>query len=104
LFHKFGKHPHLIGLLPLLRHMAEDTFSDLKERIRKELDGLDFMNDPEATDKQEELTAMSVLRHMAEDTFSLGTPFPIRDHFAFIGVDVFLADRITLQFFGRKGV
>lgn len=33
---------------------------DLKERIRKELDGLDFMNDPEATDKQEELTAMSV--------------------------------------------
>jgi len=24
---------------------------DLKERIRKELDGLDFMNDPEATDK-----------------------------------------------------
>ncbi|WP_301845996.1 trans-4-hydroxy-L-proline dehydratase [uncultured Parabacteroides sp.] len=33
---------------------------DLKERIRKELDGLDFMNDPEATDKQEELTAMSI--------------------------------------------
>ena len=27
---------------------------DLKECIRKELDGLDFMNDPEATDKQEE--------------------------------------------------
>ena len=33
---------------------------DLKERIRKELDGLDFMSDPEATDKQEELTAMSI--------------------------------------------
>ena len=33
---------------------------DLKECIRKELDGLDFMNDPEATDKQEELTAMSI--------------------------------------------
>ena len=33
---------------------------DLKERIRKELDSLDFMNDPEATDKQEELTAMSI--------------------------------------------
>ena len=33
---------------------------DLKKRIRKELDGLDFMNDPEATDKQEELTAMSI--------------------------------------------
>ena len=34
---------------------------DLKERIRKELDGLDFMNDPEATDKQEELTARNRL-------------------------------------------
>lgn len=33
---------------------------DLKERIAKELQGLDFMNDPEATDKQEELTAMSI--------------------------------------------
>ena len=55
LFHKFGKHPHLIGLLPLLRYMAEDTFS-------------------------------------------LGTSFPVRDHFAFIRVNVFLADRITLQF------
>ena len=33
---------------------------DLKERIQKELDSLDFMNDPEATDKQEELTAMSI--------------------------------------------
>ncbi len=33
---------------------------DLKERIQKELDNLDFMNDPEATDKQEELTAMSI--------------------------------------------
>ena len=33
---------------------------DLKERIKKELDALDFMNDPEATDKQEELKAMSI--------------------------------------------
>ncbi|MBP9579555.1 MAG: pyruvate formate lyase family protein, partial [Parabacteroides sp.] len=33
---------------------------DLKERIADELASLDFMNDPEATDKQEELTAMSV--------------------------------------------
>lgn len=33
---------------------------DLKERIAKELQGLDFMHDPEATDKQEELTAMSI--------------------------------------------
>ena len=33
---------------------------DLKERIADELALLDFMNDPEATDKQEELTAMSV--------------------------------------------
>ena len=33
---------------------------DLKERIQKELDDLDFMNDPEATDKQEELTAMAI--------------------------------------------
>ena len=33
---------------------------DLKERIARELDKLDFMNDPEATDKQEELTAMSI--------------------------------------------
>jgi formate C-acetyltransferase len=33
---------------------------DLKERIEGELASLDFMNDPEATDKQEELTAMSV--------------------------------------------
>ena len=32
----------------------------LKERIADELASLDFMNDPEATDKQEELTAMSV--------------------------------------------
>lgn len=33
---------------------------DLKERIAHELEKLDFMNDPEATDKQEELTAMSI--------------------------------------------
>jgi len=33
---------------------------NLKERIEGELASLDFMNDPEATDKQEELTAMSV--------------------------------------------
>lgn len=33
---------------------------DLKERIAGELEKLDFMNDPEATDKQEELTAMSI--------------------------------------------
>ena len=33
---------------------------DLKERIADELASLDFMNDPGATDKQEELTAMSV--------------------------------------------
>lgn len=33
---------------------------DLKERIAHELKNLDFMNDPEATDKQEELTAMSI--------------------------------------------
>ena len=33
---------------------------DLKERIAGELEKLDFMNDPEATDKQEELQAMSI--------------------------------------------
>ena len=33
---------------------------DLKKRISDELDKLDFMNDPEATDKQEELQAMSI--------------------------------------------
>ncbi|GAB6395154.1 MAG: glycyl radical enzyme [Bacteroidales bacterium] len=33
---------------------------DLKERIAGELAKLDFMNDPEATDKQEELTAMAI--------------------------------------------
>jgi formate C-acetyltransferase len=33
---------------------------DIKERIAGELQKLDFMNDAEATDKQEELTAMSI--------------------------------------------
>ena len=33
---------------------------DLKERIAEELEKLDFVNDPEATDKQEELKAMSI--------------------------------------------
>jgi formate C-acetyltransferase len=33
---------------------------DIKERIAGELEKLDFMNDPEAADKQEELTAMSI--------------------------------------------
>ncbi len=33
---------------------------DLKEKIQNELNNLDFMNDPEATDKQEELQAMSI--------------------------------------------
>lgn len=33
---------------------------DLKERIAEELGRLDFMNDPEATDKQEELRAMDI--------------------------------------------
>ncbi|WP_280744120.1 MULTISPECIES: trans-4-hydroxy-L-proline dehydratase [unclassified Parabacteroides] len=33
---------------------------DLKERIAAELEKLDFMYDPEATDKQEELKAMSI--------------------------------------------
>jgi formate C-acetyltransferase len=34
--------------------------SDVKKRIAGELEKLDFMNDPEATDRQEELTAMSI--------------------------------------------
>ncbi|MDR2681348.1 MAG: glycyl radical protein [Tannerella sp.] len=33
---------------------------DLKARIAKEIENLDFLNDPEATDKQEELQAMSI--------------------------------------------
>ena len=33
---------------------------DLKQQIREQLDKLDFINDPEATDKQEELEAMSI--------------------------------------------
>lgn len=33
---------------------------DLKARIQQGIDELDFMNDPEATDKQEELTAMAI--------------------------------------------
>ncbi len=33
---------------------------ELKEQIARHLESLDFMNDPEATDKQEELTAMSI--------------------------------------------
>lgn len=33
---------------------------DLKERIADELEKLDFINDPEATDRQEELQAMSI--------------------------------------------
>lgn len=33
---------------------------DLKDRIYKEIKKLDFMHDPEATDKQEELTAMAI--------------------------------------------
>jgi formate C-acetyltransferase len=33
---------------------------DLKERIAAELAALDFINDPEATDRKEELTAMSI--------------------------------------------
>jgi formate C-acetyltransferase len=33
---------------------------DVKERIAGELDRLDFMNDPQAADRQEELTAMSI--------------------------------------------
>lgn len=38
----------------------ETGLLDLKERIAKEIRALDFMNDPEATDKQEELKAMSI--------------------------------------------
>ena len=33
---------------------------DLKDRIQKHIESLDFMNDPEATDKQEELQAMAI--------------------------------------------
>jgi formate C-acetyltransferase len=33
---------------------------DLKERIAEEISGLDFMNDPEATDRREELAAMAI--------------------------------------------
>ena len=33
---------------------------DLKKRINRELKALDFLNDPEATDRQEELEAMSI--------------------------------------------
>ena len=33
---------------------------ELKERIQKHIESLDFLHDPEATDKQEELTAMSI--------------------------------------------
>ena len=37
------------------------------------------------------------LRHVAEDAFPLGTAFPVRDHLPLVRVDVFLADRVTLQ-------
>ena len=33
---------------------------DLKDRIQKHIESLDFMNDPEATDKQEELQALAI--------------------------------------------
>ncbi|MDR2497463.1 MAG: glycyl radical protein [Tannerellaceae bacterium] len=33
---------------------------DLKDRIAREIAGLDFINDPEATDRREELTAMAI--------------------------------------------
>src|ERR1035437_2797517 len=37
-------------------------------------------------------------RNMAENSFALGFSCPIRNYFVFIGVDVFLAYCITLQF------
>lgn len=40
--------------------MYKTGLLDLKKRIADELDRLDFLNDPEATDKQEELKAMSI--------------------------------------------
>lgn len=40
--------------------MYHSGLLDLKERITAELEKLDFLNDPEATDKQEELQAMSI--------------------------------------------
>ena len=38
--------------------------------------------------------------NMIEDAFALGAPFPIRNYLALIGVYIFLADGVTLQFAG----
>mgnify|MGYP000650579578 CR=1 FL=1 len=35
-------------------------YLEYKEKIKKTMDALDFMNDPEATDKMEELKAMDI--------------------------------------------
>ncbi len=35
-------------------------YLDYKEKIKKTMDSLDFINDPEATDKMEELKAMDI--------------------------------------------
>ena len=36
--------------------------------------------------------------HVAKDTFTLCTAFPVGNDFTFVGVDILLADGITLQF------
>ena len=38
--------------------------------------------------------------NVIEDAFALGAPFPIRNYLALIGVYIFLADGVTLQFAG----
>ena len=40
--------------------MYREGLLDVKERIRKQIEALDFIYDPEATDKQQELEAMAV--------------------------------------------
>ena len=42
------------------------------------------------------ISFLPFLRNMAEDAFALRTAFPVRDYFAFVGIDIFLADRIPL--------
>ncbi|MDL2255501.1 glycyl radical protein [Parabacteroides sp. OttesenSCG-928-G06] len=48
------------GHTSLDKKVYQQGLLDLKERIAHELEKLDFLYDPEATDRQEELTAMSI--------------------------------------------
>ena len=60
IFTEFMEHSALPGIQPSTERSIKKECSTLKKKSRSISDRLDFLNDPEAADKKEQLTGMSI--------------------------------------------